>query len=747
MYMCKSKILSVVVVGLFFGAVGISGFAAVDNSRDISMKEFMLVEVSSSDDVVFLESLGCSVIEVYDFEVLVECDLSFVSVFEDNGLSVRLLPHRSVLFVGDVVFDCFDDEVVIPDTLFVDGYDGDEMGLYLVHMVGPIAQGWRPALEDLGVEVLHYVHNFAYLVRMTPEDCFDVLDLYFVDWVGVYHPFFKFEQGLSPGMVYIGLVADASMETIAHIHESTEVVSFVETHEGYRFLCNVESVEQLYEFAAIHDVFYLSEYNEPSLHAEIDSQIIGGGTWILDDDNNPSTPYRAHGSYGAYINQLGYTGDGVTIAIADTGIGDGTIGDAGHPDFTDRVVGGCFWSGSGWQDGHGHGTHCAGSIGGDTYGNTGVTYAGHGPYYVSQGLAYESNFYSAKIFSDSGWWAGPADYYKILEMPKQNADAYVHSNSWGTSWGSGTYIESDNAYDKAVRDADGSEPGNQPMVVTVSAGNSGSSYKTTGSPGNAKNVITVGATESYMPDSSTYGNTCNNGDGINPDKVVGFSSRGWTADNRVKPDIVATGQAILSASTPIVSYSKLYGIYTEDSRYEWCSGTSMSNPAVAGAAAVTVHWYEINHGSRPSPAMVKALLINTAHDLDDANGNTGPIPNRDEGWGMVDISKLTFPKNNPVPFYLFDQEHIFTESGQVEEYLISSDSLGVPFKVSLVWTDKEAPSGTGSGRTLINDLNLEVISPSGSVYRGNAFSNGWTVAGANTMSIFDYSGDGWDDTN
>jgi hypothetical protein len=707
--------------------------------------ELILINTNDIHQLKHLESLQARILETYEQQTLVEIDSSKIIQLEKNNYSFHHLPHQSRLYINGYEFDINTDEPNFPVELSKTEYEANQQGLYIVHMIGPIAKHWRPTLEQMNVQVLHYLHNYAYKVLMTPEQSKDVFDLYFVDWVSIFHPFYKLEKDLSPGLVTIGLVPGANGENLANIWDDTDVVSFIETIEGYRLVSYVGSEKMLYELANKNEVSYIQRYSEPVLHAEIDSQIIGGGAWILDDDNDPTTPYRAHGDHGAYINQRGYTGEGVVIAIADSGLGDGTIGDAGHPDFAGRVLGGYYWSGSGWQDGHGHGSHCAGSAAGDTYGGTGVTYAGHGPYYISQGIAYESELYSAKIFSDDESWSGPDDYYEIVKVAKQNADAYVHSNSWGYSNGNGSYAVSDNAYDQAVRDADNDTSGNQPMVITVAAGNSGPSFQSVGSPGNAKNVITVGATESYMPDSTIYGNTHNNG--TNPNNVTFFSSRGWTADNRVKPDVVATGQAILSTSSPNVAGSNLYGIYTEDSRYEWCSGTSMSNPAVAGAAAVVVHWYEVNFGLRPSPAMVKALLINTAQDLDDASGNTDPIPNRDEGWGMVDISKLQYPYDDPVSFYLRDQEHVFTESGQSEEYLIMSDRDGVPLKVSLVWTDKEAPSGTGSGRTLVNDLHLEVESPSGLVYRGNAFSDGWTVAGAEVMDDFDYSDDGWDDTN
>jgi len=704
--------------------------------------EILLVE---SDDEKMLETLGADIIETYEGHLLVEMDPSEIDQVERMGISVRSIEERTTLYVGGHVFDLTEGEPDIQDGLRCEGYRSGEKGQYIVHMMGPIASEWVPSMEEHGVQVLNYIHNFAYRVRMTPEVAERVSDLYFVDWVGSYHPEYKIMGSPERGIIDVGLVPDADVESITSIRDHADILSIVDIPErGVRLRILVESRETIHELARNRDVSYISEYREPELHSEVDSQIIGGGVWVMDDDNDPSTPYREYGDYGAYINQIGYDGSGVTVAIADTGLGDGTTPDAGHPDFTGRVIGGHgFGTASQWQDGHSHGTHCAGSVGGDTYSGTGVEYAGFGPYYVSQGLAYESELYGIKIFSDGGSFIGPSDNFDILQVAAQNSDSYIHSNSWGGPPGGGQYGQSDSDYDEAVRDSDRDTPDNRPMVITVSAGNDGSGHQTIGSPAGGKNVITVGAAYSYMPDSGDYGYHEGWGTVDNPDQIVSFSSRGWTADNRVKPDVVAPGYGILSTMSPDAGS----GSYSPDGRYEWMQGTSMSNPAAAGAAAVTTQWYEINYEETPSPAMVKGLMINTAHDLDDDNGNTGPIPNRDEGWGSVDISKLEYPYEDPVPFYLEDQESVFTESLQEDEHLIMSDREDVPMKFSLVWTDEEAPSGTGSDRTLINDLNLEVESPSGDIYRGNAFSDGWTQAGQDTMGDFDHSGDGWDDTN
>src|SRR5207253_1991934 len=74
--------------------------------------------------------------------------------------------------------------------------------------------------------------------------------------------------------------------------------------------------------------------------------------------------------------------------------------------------------------------------------------------------------------------------------------------------------------------------------------------------------------------------------------------------------------------------------------YQYQGGTSQAGPHVSGAAAVFVQYYRETHTNAvPSPALVKAALINSAVDMDDTSG-TGPIPNADEGWGRVALTNL-----------------------------------------------------------------------------------------------------------
>ena len=149
---------------------------------------------------------------------------------------------------------------------------------------------------------------------------------------------------------------------------------------------------------------------------------------------------------------------------------------------------------------------------------------------------------------------------------------------------------------------------NSGVVVVVAAGNTGFGYTrnwkneriqsgfalTINDPGNAESAITVGST-STSP--HTHG-------------VSYFSSKGPTGDGRLKPDLLAPGERIISAGGAhgaLLREAQVSGAtYVED------SGTSMAAPHVSGAAAafLSVHPDFIGR-----PADVKRVLLSSATDL------------------------------------------------------------------------------------------------------------------------------------
>jgi subtilisin family serine protease len=116
-------------------------------------------------------------------------------------------------------------------------------------------------------------------------------------------------------------------------------------------------------------------------------------------------------------------------------------------------------------------------------------------------------------------------------------------------------------------------------------------------PGNAETVITVGSTHRNLP--HAYG-------------VSYFSSKGPTGDGRQKPDIVAPGEKIVSASI--------------DNHTERMDGSSQAAPHVSGAAALLLCKHRELIGK---PSEVKRILCKTATDL----GREKYF----QGAGMVDV--------------------------------------------------------------------------------------------------------------
>jgi serine protease AprX len=144
------------------------------------------------------------------------------------------------------------------------------------------------------------------------------------------------------------------------------------------------------------------------------------------------------------------------------------------------------------------------------------------------------------------------------------------------------------------------------IVVVVSAGNAGPGSGTIGTPGDAKNAITVGAVQ----DRTTIGAW--QFSKASPSMAV-FSSRGPTSDGRAKPDVVAPGVSVIVAR------------FGSDTQYEYTNGTSYSSPYTAGACALIIQRHPNWH-----PVHVKQALIATASPVSGAG-------QYDQGAGLINI--------------------------------------------------------------------------------------------------------------
>lgn len=510
----------------------------------------------------------------------------------------------------------------------------------------------------------------------------------------------------------------------------------------------------------------------------------GGSSGVAlasDDSSRAAAPLANDVSRNSIIGvepiwqELSLYGQGQVIAVADTGLDTGdsaTLSD----DFAGRLAAAYAWGRPGdWSDPNGHGTHVAGSVLGS--GRLSGSNPDNNEYQRSfSGTAPEAQLVVQSLIDGEGGLGGLPDNLGDLLQQAYDTGARIHSNSWGANF----FIKplarflTAGQYNLAAVQVDGFLWEHPDMVVLFAAGNEGVDLFTPGaegeielpfpdgvvdptsmaSPGTAKNVITVGASEglrsegghaqerwgaegdllsSLMGDSYPAEPLASDLPSDHAEGMAAFSSRGPANDGRIKPDVVAPGTNIISARSHDDRASDLFGVY--DDHYVYCSGTSMATPLVAGGVALIRQWYVDIHGKAdPSAALIKATLINGATDI--SPGQFGPgttqdvpqeWPNSVTGWGRVNIKDSISPGSEREVWFLDRKDGLNTgDEAVVTRWAAAS---GEPLRVALVWTD--APGEMEPVRfnlpgiserppsVLVNDLDLTVTSPDGRTFHGN----------------------------
>jgi subtilisin family serine protease len=651
---------------------------------------------------------------------------------------------------------------VTPPGLTISGYAPGQRGYYIVQFRGPVEQAWKDEVAAQGGEILGYLPDFAFKTRMNPAEAARVAGLGSVARVEIFQPANKLSPGVlesAPGAYIVRAErgADYGLTRAQIAISGAEILS---QEDG--ILTVAADAAQLTAIANVLDVAWIEKY-------------------LLREKLNE---YGAGGLMGANLaNANGYDGSTQIVAVADTGLGGGTAATA-HADIPAARVAAIYnWPGSTdscfqsiADDGaidvdSGHGTHVATSVlgDGDASGRgQGTAPAARLVFQATENWVTTSQLCKLYGYPNGYYLTGiPSDVRTLLQQA-YNAGARIHSNSWGSAAAGDYTVDSANADDFIWNHRD--------MLITFSAGNEGIDSNSdgvidndsTGSPATAKNVLTVGASENDRQDNwqcdtglaytacasqggqnsiASYGASWPSDYPANPIKddpaagnaqqMAAFSSRGPTDDARIKPDVVAPGTWILSG------YSDLYQQgydpsanpknsawqydgwgFPLNATYKYMGGTSMSNPLVAGGAAVVKDFYQKAYGAAASAALVKASLINSAVDLldennDGANDNDFSIPNNHEGWGRVDLANATDGSAQ----YAENTAGLATNAAATYQYAINSG----PLKITLAWSDY--PSSDAATINLVNDLDLEVSGPGGAFYRGNVFAGGWSAAG------------------
>ncbi|MGW4058263.1 S8 family serine peptidase [Amycolatopsis sp. NPDC004747] len=274
--------------------------------------------------------------------------------------------------------------------------------------------------------------------------------------------------------------------------------------------------------------------------------------------------------------QAGLTGDGVTVAVLDSGV------DTTNPDLTGVVADAKDFSGSatGTADRFGHGTHVASIV------------TGRDAKY--RGVAPGVRLLNGKVLGDDGSGLQSAI---IAGMEWAASDgAKVVNLSLGTRFPSDGTDALSQAVDRLTEQTG--------TLFVAAAGNDG---RQVSSPGAATAALTVGAVDSG-------------------DELAPFSNRGPRAgDGAIKPDLTAPGVGIAAAK----AHDSVLGTSepSVDEYHVRMSGTSMAAPHVAGAAAILAQ----QHPDWKAPEL-KAALMGSAK----AWPGTSVF---EQGAGRVDVAK------------------------------------------------------------------------------------------------------------
>lgn len=633
--------------------------------------------------------------------------------------------------------------------------------LHLVQLFGPPTPDALDALKATGVKIVSYIPNNTYLVWGSQSQLSRVRELRnrgdVAQWEGAYHPIYKLDAQIKTESVEqipasIEIVDSSSLaQTLESVKSISQKVLMPEFKAGGTFHIKVLAESfRLKELARLSDVISIERWGQMRLMDERANQI-SANHMTTDTVNSIQISRPTSPGYLAFLNSLGFNSDfDFAIDIADTGFDVGSSDPARmHGDFTNaagqsRIA----YLNDFTDDFHppnlnilpthdtlGHGTVNA-SIAVGFNNKSGSAFNDAAGFSYGLGTAPYARLGISKVFSDD-------DSFAQISFPEFIATAYrggarISSNSWGAcDIGNFCNFYSDDSatFDSLVRDADPFESGNQGLVILFASGNEGDANSASVAiPGTAKNTIAVGLSENVRGTSADR-----DGCGVglsgadNAQDVVDFSGFGPLQDGRAKPDILAPGTHMQGAASQDAAYAassaSRLGVCDKyfpagQTLYTWSSGTSHSTPLVAGGAALAYQWLRSNFVAEPSPALVKALLLNSTTYL---NGRFAAdnLPGAHQGWGLLNISRM-FEQTSRI---VYDQSpaRTFTESGGSPfEITGTITDASKEFRVMLVYTD--APGSSTTNAAYVNQLNLEVVI-GGVAYQGNVFNGQYSVTG------------------
>lgn len=553
-------------------------------------------------------------------------------------------------------FDPLEGALPIPDVLRA----GPETGLWIAQSVDLPSDAFRTAIARVGGQIVSYLPEHAYVVRMPQGGADELASDSTVRWVGAYHPAYRLETFLVGELAqnkfatarrYNVIVADKHADKPALGRKIREIGGTV-THEqpgSVLFEVQLTGV-QLLLAARFDEILWIDRWSETGEDMN-NARIQGGGNYIE--------------------TAGGYTGAGINGHIYE-GI------EAAHSDFTNTPIN--VQSDGSAQD-HGH---CTSGI---VFGNGTSTPN-------ARGMAPDAQpFYTNYSTVTAGW-----SRWQVIQELVTNRDVMFTTASWGNTQIT-NYSSISAEADDILFDHD--------IIWTQSQSNTGN--QTSRPQAWAKNIMSIGGVVHR-----------DNADRSDDSWDAGGASIGPAADGRIKPNLCAYYDAILcsdrtgsagyastnyynsfggtSGATPIVAGHNALALQM------FTDHIFNNSPRVPGGTRFQ---------NRPHNATHRALMYANARQYPFTASSTD---NRREhqGWGFPDLKTMY---DNRQRMFIVDETVVLTQ-GQQATYSITVQAGDPELKIAMCFSEPSA--NPAAAYTAINDLSLKVTAPGGTVYWGNA---------------------------
>lgn len=656
-----------------------------ENTTETSQSVLLLIRDDFFDDHDLMEGIKYDVLEEYGSFILIETTFEGKESLEDLDIHIERLQKRDYVALYSHSFKTSEGEPEIPSYLEAD--ENTERVHYIVQFIGPIKQEWKDSLREKNVVLQEFRHKFNYIVEMDPETKDEVEEFDFVNWIGPYHPVYRFDNDLLDRTEELQLEVELFEDhTFGFEDELKEIGAQITYATEDAFVLELDP-EKITKLARLNGVKSITEVQERNELMNEDA------TWISETNEEG---YRK-------VTETGVTGQGELITVMDSELYGGNSFYPDHEAWEDpddeevgddhRKIQAHYVPGDAGGDldkGAYHGTHVTGTVLGES--------PPYGEYSNQDGNALEARLIFQDIADDdSGVVNPPSDMYNYGYGNAYDNGSSVHTNSWG---GPGGYTNDAIDADEFVWD-------HKDFNILYAMGNSGDDPNTLNRQAEGKNVFSVGGVTNAYDQNTMYES----------------SSRGYADDGRIKPTVLHVAQFVNSAAQSPQDYNYL-------------SGTSMSTPGIAGQLGQVRQYYQEGwhvygekneeYGFEPSNALVRATMINGAVEItgDGAYQNDNRFPNNDQGFGRTKLDRALYFEEDDRRLEVFDSsnENISLGTGESWEMEFEVEDPSQELEITLAWSDYPGDHGSDEGNpAIVNDLDLEVTAPNETRYVGNAF--------------------------